>query len=276
MSAEAAATATLVTLRPTTARRRPLVPRAVRKLIGPVLLLAIWTLASHLGWLTAEVLPSPTDIGEAFLDLVRSGELADALLLSLQRVGLGFAIGLTVGLCLAVISGLLALGEDLVDAPVQMVRTMPWSGLIPLLIIWFGIGEEPKVALVALAVTFPIYVNTFGGIRNVDEGLVEAARTMRFGRWKLIRHVVLPGALPSGLVGLRYALGSAWLALVFAEQVNSQGGIGYLLTHAREVYRIDIIVVCLIIYALLGLITDLIVRFLEKAWLAWRPTLRAN
>ncbi len=140
------------------------------------------------------------------------------------------------------------------------------------LFIWFGIDETPKIALVALAVTFPIYINAFAGIRNVDKSLVEAAHPIGLRRAGLIWHVILPGALPGTLVGLRYALGSGWLALVFAEQVNAQGGLGYLITHAREVYRIDIIVLCLVVYAGLGLSADLIVRLLEKVLLAWRPS----
>lgn len=160
----------------------------------------------------------------------------------------------------------------MIDAPMQMARTLPWAGLVPLLIIWLGIDETPKVTLVAFAVTFPLYINTFAGIRNVDKTLVEAARTLSFGRAALILEVILPGALPNLLVGLRYSLGSAWLALVFAETVNAQGGLGYLITHAREVYRVDIIILCLAIYALLGLGADLVVRLLERFLLSWRQS----
>ncbi len=153
-----------------------------------------------------------------------------------------------------------------------MVRTLPWAWLVPLLIIRLGIDETPKLTLVACAGTFPLYINSFAGIRNVDKTLVEAARTLAFGRTALGFQVILPGALPSLLVGLRYSLGSARLALVFAETVNAQGGLGYLITHAREVYRVDIIILCLVIYALLGLTADLIVRLLERVLLRWRQS----
>jgi sulfonate transport system permease protein len=257
---------------PARQHRRPLVPRAVSKSTGAVALLVLWWFTTSRGWLPEEVFPSPGTMAGTLRDMIHSGDLAEAMSLSLQRVAIGFGIGCVTGVGLALISGLLHLGEDLVDAPMQMLRTLPWTGLIPLLIIWLGIDETPKITLVAYAVTFPLYINTFAGIRNVDRTLVEAARTLGLGRMALITEVILPGALPNVLVGLRYSLGSAWLALVFAETVNAQGGLGYLIIHAREVYRVDIIVLCLVIYALLGLSADLIVRFLEATLLRWRQT----
>jgi sulfonate transport system permease protein len=153
-----------------------------------------------------------------------------------------------------------------------MFRTLPWVGLIPLFIIWFGINEEPKIALVALGVTFPIYFNIYAGIRGVDAQLVEAGRVLGLSRRGLIRHVVLPGSLPGALVGLRYALGTAWLALVWAEQVNASQGIGYLMNNAQQFFQTDVIVVCLVTYAVLGLVCDLIVRLGNKYLLAWRSS----
>ena len=153
----------------------------------------------------------------------------------------------------------------------QMLRTVPAVALIPLLIIWFGIGEAPKIALIALGTAFPLYLNVYAGIRNVDLTLVEAGRTLGLSRAAMIRHVVLPGALPDALVGLRYALGIAWLALVFGEQINATAGIGYLMATAREMFQTDVIVVCLVVDALLGLGVDFTVRTLEKVFLAWRP-----
>jgi sulfonate transport system permease protein len=258
-------------VKPTRSSRHSL-PRSVRRLTGPFLLLVVWCIASGRGWISSDFLPSPTALVATLRELIQNGDLTEALTISLQRVMLGFAIGAVIGAGFALISGLFLIGEDLVDAPVQMIRTMPWAGLIPLLIVWLGIDEEPKIALVALAVFFPIYINVFAGIRNVDQSLVEVGRVLGLRRSGLIRHVIIPGALPNTLVGLRYALGAAWLALVFAEQVNSQAGIGYLITHAREIYRTDIIIVCLAIYALLGLGADSIVRFLERRLLVWRPT----
>lgn len=245
-------------------------PRGARKLLGLVLLLGVWALGSAQGWIPEAAIPGPWVIVASFADLVADRTLPEAMLISLQRVAIGLAIGLVIGVGLAVATGLSRFAEDLFDAPMQMLRTIPWPGLIPLLIIWFGIDEAPKVALVAFAVTFPLYLNVYAGIRTVDMTLVEAARTLGLGRAALIRHVMLPGALPSALVGLRWALGSAWLALVFSETVNAQAGIGYLITLARESYRTDVIIVGLVVYAFLGLAADVIVRGLERWLLSWQ------
>jgi sulfonate transport system permease protein len=174
---------------------------------------------------------------------------------------------------LALIVGLSRAGDDAVDPIMQMLRTLPYLGMTPLLILWFGIGELPKLALVAFASAFPIYLTLLGGIRSVDPKLIEAARIFGLRRWEIIRDVILPGALAPALVGLRYSLGAAWLSLVVSEQINADRGIGYLIMDARDFLRTDIIVVGLLIYALLGLATDAIVRVVERRALAWRPAL---
>ncbi|MGH6859991.1 MAG: ABC transporter permease [Phyllobacterium sp.] len=265
-----AASADLERILPAGTRRRRSLPRGLGKGLGPIALATVWWASTHYGWISEDLLPGPQTLWFTLGDLIESGEFGQAVSLSLYRVIVGFSLGFVTGVGLALLSGLLRIGEDLIDAPMQMARTLPWAGLVPLLIIWLGIDETPKITLVAFAVTFPLYINTFAGIRNVDKNLVEAAKTLSFSRVALIFQVILPGALPNLLVGLRYSLGSAWLALVFAETVNAQGGLGYLITHAREVYRVDIIILCLVIYALLGLSADLIVRLLERVLLGWR------
>ncbi|WP_328429340.1 ABC transporter permease [Streptomyces sp. NBC_00443] len=261
----------LVPLVPTSSRRTR-VPRWLRRTTGPLLLLALWQLLSSTGVLTADVLASPGRIAQVGGDLIADGSLPSAMGTSLQRVALGLLLGTVVGTGLALLSGLFRVGEDLVDAPVQMLRTVPFVGLIPLFIIWFGIGEAPKVAIITLGVTFPLYLNVYAGIRGVDAQLIEAGESLGLSRWGLVRHVVLPGALPGALTGLRYSLGIAWLALVFAEQVNADSGIGFLMVQARDFLRTDVIVVCLVVYAFLGLLADFIVRSLERLLLQWRPT----
>ncbi|WP_406207024.1 ABC transporter permease [Streptomyces sp. NBC_01017] len=261
----------LVPLVPTSSRRTR-VPRWLRRTTGPLLLLALWQPLSSTGVLTADVLASPGRIAQVGGDLIADGSLTSAMGTSLQRVALGLLLGTVVGTGLALLSGLFRIGEDLVDAPVQMLRTVPFVGLIPLFIIWFGIGEAPKVAIITLGVTFPLYLNVYAGIRGVDAQLIEAGESLGLSRWGLVRHVVLPGALPGALTGLRYSLGIAWLALVFAEQVNADSGIGFLMVQARDFLRTDVIVVCLIVYAFLGLFADFIVRSLERLLLQWRPT----
>ncbi|MEV5430883.1 ABC transporter permease [Streptomyces sp. NPDC052701] len=252
--------------------RRARVPRWLRRTTGPVLLLALWQLLSGTGVLTSDVLASPGRIAQVAADLVADGSLPSAMATSLRRVAAGLLLGLLIGTGLALLSGLFRIGEDLVDAPLQMLRTVPFVGLIPLFIIWFGIGEAPKTAIITLGVTFPLYLNVYAGIRGVDAQLIEAGESLGLSRWGLVRHVVLPGALPGAMTGLRYSLGVAWLALVFAEQVNADSGIGFLMVQARDFLRTDVIVVCLIVYAFLGLLADFIVRSLERLLLQWRPT----
>ncbi|MFE2376479.1 ABC transporter permease [Streptomyces sp. NPDC059398] len=252
------------------------VPRWARRTIGPLLLLVLWQVLSATGVLHPDILASPGTIARAGRDLVDDGTLPSAMGISLQRVALGLLLGGVAGTGLALISGLSRLGEDLVDASVQMLRTVPWVGLIPLFIIWLGIGEAPKVALIALGVAFHLYLNVYAGIRGVDEQLIEAGESLGLGRWGLIRHVILPGALPGAMTGLRYSLATAWLALVFGESINADAGIGFLMNQAREFFRTDVIVVCLVVYAFLGLAADAIVRTLERLLLQWRPTFKGQ
>ncbi|MFI9388470.1 ABC transporter permease [Kutzneria sp. NPDC052558] len=262
----------LVTIEPEHARRRWSPPRPLRRAAGPVATLLLWYVLSATGVLAPDVLAGPGVVFGKALSMIADGELPTAIAVSAQRVLFGFLIGAAAGLALALAAGLFRLGEDLVDATVGMFRTLPWVGLIPLFIIWFGINEEPKIALVALGVSFPIYFNVYAGIRGVDAQLVEAGRVLGLTRWGLVRHVVLPGTVPSALVGLRYALGTAWLALVWAEQVNASQGIGYLMNNAQQFFQTDVIVVCLVTYAVLGLLCDLVVRLGGKYLLAWRSS----
>jgi sulfonate transport system permease protein len=265
------------TLRPATQRdARGKLPRPLRRTLGPLGVLALWYVLSVTGVLPADVLASPVDVLGKAWDMTTSGELPTAIAVSGQRVVYGFAIGAVIGTVAALVAGLFRFGEDLVDSTFGMLRTLPWVGLIPLFIIWFGIDEQPKIALVALGVTFPLYFNIYAGIRGVDAQLAEAGTVLGLKRMGLIRHVILPGALPSALVGLRYALGSAWLALVFAEQVNATQGIGYLMTNAEQFFQTDVIVVCLIVYAFLGLFTDLIVRLAIRYLLSWRASFEGS
>jgi sulfonate transport system permease protein len=243
---------------------------SIRRWLAPVGLLVAWQVASSTGLMSTRVLAAPSTVLEAGWSLLSSGELSSHLWVSLGRVVRGLGIGAGLGLALGLTSGLFRWGEDLLDPPLQMFRTLPVLALVPLFILWFGIGETPKVALVALGTLFPVYLNTYAGIRGIDSRLVEAASSLSLGRAALIWHVILPGALPSALVGLRYALGVAWLVLVVSEQINATSGIGYLMTNAREFMRTDVIVVGLLVYALLGLLTDALVRFIEHRVLSWR------
>ncbi len=239
--------------------------------MSPVALLLLWELGARTGVIPANVLAAPSSVILTAWRMIASGELPWNMLVSLGRAVSGLVIGVAVGSALALTAGLSRAGETLVDPPVQMLRTLPSLALTPLFIVWFGIGETPKIALIALGTSFPIYLNLYAGIRGVEPRLVEAARSFGLGGRELIAHVILPGALPSFLLGLRFALAGSWLILVVAEQINASAGLGYLINNARDFARTDVIVVCLAVYALLGLAADAVVRALERRALAWRP-----
>ncbi len=259
---------------PAATPRRPRlrsVGAGLRRAYVPLGILVVWQIVCATGLASPQAIPSPAAVATSFWQLTLSGQLLVNILVSLQRVAVGLAIGVATGTAMALLAGLSRLGEDAIDSTVQMVRTLPHLALIPLMIMWFGIGETPKLTLIALGATFPIYLNLFAAIRGADPKLREAAGTLGLSRAETILHVVLPAALPGFLVGLRQAFGIAWITLVVAEQINASAGIGYLVMNARDFLRTDIIFVGLIIYALLGLLTDQSVRFLERHLLAWRP-----
>lgn len=236
----------------------------------PVSLVTLWQLASSMGWLSTRILPSPEGVIEAFWTLSSSGELWQHLAISSWRALIGFSIGGSIGLTLGLISGLSRWGERLLDTSVQMLRNVPHLALIPLVILWFGIDESAKIFLVALGTLFPIYINTWHGIRNIDRGLVEMARSYGLSGVSLFIHVILPGALPSIMVGVRFSLGLMWLTLIVAETISANAGIGYLAMNAREFLQTDV-VVAIILYALLGKLADVSAQLLERIWLRWNP-----
>ncbi|MFA1547632.1 ABC transporter permease [Actinomadura chokoriensis] len=247
-----------------------------RRLITPLALLALWQVTAQTGVLDPEKLPPPTDVLAAGRRLAADGALGGYLVDSLQRAVIGLLIGGLLALALGTVAGLLRIGDDLVDPTVQMARMLPHLGLVPLLIIWLGIGESTKITLVALGAFFPIYLNTYAGIRDIDERLVEAARTCGLTALERIRHVVLPGALPSVFIGLRLAFAAGWLSLVVGEQVNGQGGLGFMMMEAREFSQTDVVVLGLVVYAALGLLSDLVLRTAERRLLGWRRGLQAT
>jgi sulfonate transport system permease protein len=251
-----------------------------QRLISPVALLVVWQLVSVAGLVSARKLPPPTQVVSTAATLITTnsaayGTLQHALLASLERMLLGFALGASVALALALVAGLSRGGEEAVDPIMQMVRTLPLFGLVPVFIVWFGIGQLPKLLLIALGAAIPLYLNTFAGIRGVDGKLAELGQVLGLSRRELIRHVVLPGALPEMLVGLRQSLGVAWLSLVVAEQLNTNSGLGFMINQATQFLQNDVIFVVLLVYTILGLLTDWLVRRIERRALAWRRGLLA-
>lgn len=251
-------------------RSRVRVPRLVRRIVGPIAVLILWQVVCSAGVFTSYEVASPIAVFDAGRQLAAEGVLVPNLLISLRRVAIGLGLGVGIGVVLAVLSGLFRIGEDLLDPVVQAARAVPILGLVPLAIIWFGVGEMPKIFLIALGSTFAIYINTFAGIRSVDSKLVEAGETFGLSRWGLVRRIILPGALPNFLVGLRLALVGSWLVVIVAEEINAQSGLGYLIMQAQTTDRTDIMMLGLAIYAILGLLADALVRLLERRLLVWR------
>jgi len=240
---------------------------------SPVLLLLLWEIGSRSGLIPERTLAAPSAVLGTLVDMSLSGELLANLLVSFARAAAGLFLGVGLGLMLGLAAGLSRAAEQVVDPLMQIKRTIPALALTPLFIVWFGIGETPKIALIAFATVFPVYLNLYSGIRGVDLRLLDAARSFGLSRIELIWHVVLPAALPSLLVGLRYSLSVSILVLVVAEQINASAGLGYLINNARDFMRTDIIVVCLLVYALLGLSGDWLVRRMEDRALVWRPSI---
>lgn len=245
--------------------------RAITPAIIPLALLVAWQAAGSLGWLPRTVLPTPFEVGSAFVRVAESGELARHLAASSRRAAVGFALGGSLGLLLGLLTGTSRTAERILDSTVQMLRTIPHLALIPLVILWFGVGEAAKVFLVALGVLFPIYLNTYHGIRSVDQGLIEMGRVYGLGTAGLFRRVLLPGAMPSILVGVRYALGVMWLTLIVAETLAATSGIGYMAMNAREFLLTDVVVLSILLYAVLGKVADAAARWLEHWLLPWHP-----
>jgi sulfonate transport system permease protein len=242
----------------------------------PAALLLLWELAADTGLLASRVLPSPSATLRAGWDALVSGVLLEHVAVSSWRALVGLAIGGSLGFLLGLLNGTAPAAERLFDSTLQMLRNVPHLAVIPLVILWFGIGEEAKIFLVAAGVLFPIYLNTFHGIRTADRGLVEMARSYGLSRAELFWRIILPGALPSILVGLRCALGIMWLTLIVAETISASTGIGYMTMNAREFLQTDVVLLGIIVYALLGKLADTLTRALERRCLAWHPAFQAN
>jgi sulfonate transport system permease protein len=247
-------------------------PDVVLAWIIPVLLLAAWELAADSGLIAARVLPAPSAVARALWRTWQDGSLVANVGISAVRALQGLAIGGLLGFGLGVVNALWRPAEIALDSSLQMLRNIPHLAIVPLVILWFGIGEEAKIFLVAIGVVFPIYVNTYHGIRTIEPTLVEMARVYGLNALALFWRVILPGALPSIFVGLRYGLGIMWLTLIVAETISASSGIGYMTMNAREFLQTDVVLLGIIIYALLGKLSDVIVKLFERAALSWHPS----
>jgi sulfonate transport system permease protein len=258
-------------------RARALSPRARRgyqalSWLAPCALLGLWEALARAGIIQANVLPAPSSVFRTARDLIASGELQTHLRASLSRAVLGFACGASIGFLLGVAVGFSRLADALLDRNLQMIRAVPFLAIVPLVIVWFGVGETSKVILIGLGSLFPMYLNTVLGVRQVDPKLIEMGRMFGLDRSQLIRYTILPGALPSILNGMRLGLTISWLALVGAESFGATAGIGFLATNAREFLQTDVMVLVIVLYAFIGLGADVLARRLERRLVAWHPS----
>jgi sulfonate transport system permease protein len=235
----------------------------------PLLVLIAWQVLGMVGYLSQRILPTPIEVVQALIDALKDGSIAENVSVSTQRAFLGFLIGGSIAFALGLLNGIFPIAERYIDSSVQMFRTIPHLAMIPLVIMWFGIGETSKLFLVSLGVAFPIYLNTFHGIRSVDPGLIEMGKVYGLKGFSLFSKVILPGALSNILLGVRFSLGIMWITLIVAETIAADSGIGYMATHAREFMHMDVVVLCVILYALLGKLSDMAAKFLESRWLKW-------
>ena len=275
-TAPAAAPAVVAPDRKPRRRRRGLSPGKrlpAARLAGPLVLLVLWAAASAAGRLDPGAIPAPWTVLDTGVHLWTDGTLPTDVLTSLERAGYGFAIGLTAGVVLALASGLTRTGEALIDGTVQLNRAIPTLGLIPLFILWLGIGETFKIAIIAIVVYIPIYLNTHAALSGIDHRFVELAEVQGLSKVRFIRQIVIPGALPGFFVGLRLGVTGSWLGLVVLEQINATSGLGYLMFQAQNYGQSDVILVGLLIYGVFGLVSDSAVRIVERRVLSWRRTL---
>ncbi|MFE6825890.1 ABC transporter permease [Streptomyces sp. NPDC057690] len=257
-------------------RRRGLAPGKpwpASRLVGPLLLIVLWAAASAAGQLDTGAIPAPWTVLRSGVNLWTDGTLTTDILTSLERAAYGFSIGLTAGVTLALASGLTRSGEALIDGTVQLNRAIPTLGLIPLFILWLGIGETFKIAIIAIVVYIPIYLNTHAALSGIDHRFVELAEVQGLSKVQFIRQIVIPGALPGFFVGLRLGVTGSWLGLVVLEQINATSGLGYMMFQAQNYGQSDVILVGLLIYGVFGLLSDTAVRLIERRVLSWRRTL---
>lgn len=260
---------------PRSTRRRLGPGRAIPfgRLIGPVLVVSLWWFASATGYLDPRILSGPGTVLSTASDLISTGRLQDNVLISLQRAGLGLFFGVTAGVLLAVAAGLSRTGEYLLDGPLQIKRAIPSLAMLPLLILWLGIGEQMKVTVIALGVAVNMYINTYVSLTGIDGKYVELAEGLDLSRPQFIRKVVVPGSLPGFFVGLRLGVTASWLGLIVVEQINATSGIGYMMFQAQQYAQSDVIIVGLVAYGIFGFASDAAVRAVERKVLSWRRTL---
>lgn len=248
------------------------IPNWVKGFVLPLLIIVVWQMVSASNVVSTTILPSPLKIIDTFVELLISGMLIGHLQISIYRAIVGFLLGASIALVLGFVVGFSRKSESYIDPTMQMLRTIPSLAVTPLFILWFGFDEISKILLIAFASFFPVYVNTYNGIRSVDSKLFEVAQVLEFSKWKQLTKLIFPAALSHILVGIRLSIGIAWLSLVVAELMGSSAGIGYMIMDARQFSQTDKVFVGIIIFGVVGKLTDSLVRILEKRLLKWRTS----
>lgn len=241
-----------------------------------ITILAIWQGLFHLGCLKPIILPPPSQVALAFWELLRSGALVRHIGISVLRVLEGFAIAALLGLGLGIAIGLSRTLDRLTDLIIQVVKPIPPIAWIPLAILWFGIGEQSKVYIIFLGAFFPVIINTIDGIRQTDHKFVEVARILAVPRSRFVRQVVIPGALPAIMTGLRVGLMVAWMCVVAAELIAASSGIGYLIMDARQLSQSDVVLVGMITIGVIGKLMDSLIKRLERRLINWKAAFAGN
>ncbi|WP_196605671.1 ABC transporter permease subunit [Pectinatus haikarae] len=239
----------------------------------PIILFLFWTWLSLTGYLN-RLFPTPDELLRTTVRLIEDGTLALNLEVSLIRAFTGLAIGGSTGFILGILTGQFSLVNKILNTPIQMIKSVPRLAILPLVLIWFGIGETSKLILIALSTFFPIYLNTFHGIRSIDRDLLEMGKIYGLSSWEMFKNIIFPGAISSIMIGFRQSLGDTWLILIVAETIAAKSGIGYMATNAREYMMMDVIVLSMVIYALLGSLSDLIAVTATKKMMRWNPAYR--
>lgn len=238
----------------------------------PVIILALWEVGSALGLLSDSALPAPSRIARTFWQLCVTGDMTQHLTTSTIRASGGFLLGAATGLMLGVFTGLGKWAEQTLDPTIQMLRTVPLLAVIPLFILWFGVGELSKVLLIAIGSFFPLYFHTHLGVRSADRKLYEVTRILQYSKFRLLSRLIIPSALPNILLGIRLSVGASWLLLAVAEMMGASAGVGYMIQDARVYAQTDVVFVGIILFALVGKLSDSAVRLVERRFLRWNNT----
>jgi sulfonate transport system permease protein len=277
MSAQTLTETATIAPAPKASRRAAGLGRGWRLALGlvlPLLLAVGWEAAVRYGFAPGRLLPPPSRIGATLYALAASGELTTHVAATLLRVGLGFAFGALAGILVGALTGTLPLARDLLDPSLQALRAVPSLAWVPLFILWLGILETPKVALIAVGVFFPVYIGVAGAIASVDRKLVEVGRIFRLSKTALARRILLPAVLPATLVALRTGLGLGFLFVVAAELMGASEGLGYLLVDGQQFSKPDQILAAIIAFAVLGKLADALLVALTRPLARWQDTAR--